>query len=72
MKAKPLTQHAVKKLLKNIIGATFFLIRIKTDQIVMKIVQGGQWYLGLHHEQCCQQEQGSDCPPLLSSGEATP
>ena len=25
---------------------------------------------GLHQKQCCQQEQGSNCPPVLSAGEA--
>ena len=27
---------------------------------------------GLHQKQCCQQEQGSNCPPVLSTGEAPP
>jgi len=32
----------------------------------------GQWHPGLHQKQCSQQEQGSNCPPVLSTGEATP
>ena len=26
--------------------------------------QEGQWHPGLYEEQCCQAEQGSDCPPV--------
>ena len=33
--------------------------------------QEGQWYSGVHQEQCSQQVKGSDPPPLLSPGEAT-
>ena len=34
--------------------------------------QEGQRHPGLYQKQCCQQEQGSDCPPVLSTGEAAP
>ncbi|SGA32338.1 Uncharacterised protein [Chlamydia abortus] len=30
------------------------------------VASWGQW----HQEQCCQQEQGSNCPPVISAGEA--
>ncbi|KAJ7420418.1 hypothetical protein BTVI_21621 [Pitangus sulphuratus] len=34
--------------------------------------QEDQWHPGLYQEQCGQQDQGSDCPPVLSTSEATP
>ena len=34
--------------------------------------QEGQWHPGLHQKQCCQQEQGGNHPPVLSTGEAAP
>ena len=34
--------------------------------------QEGLWHPGLHQKQCCQQELGSNCPPVLSTGEAAP
>ena len=34
--------------------------------------QEGQWHPGLHQKQCCQQEQGSNCPPVLRTSEAAP
>jgi len=32
----------------------------------------GQYHPGLHHKYCVQQDQGSDCPLVHSSGEAAP
>ena len=34
--------------------------------------QEGRWHPGLYQEKCGQQEQGSDCAPLLGTGEAAP
>ena len=34
--------------------------------------QEGQQHPGLYQKQCGQQDQGSDCPPVLSTGEAAP
>ena len=33
--------------------------------------QEGQWYPGVHQEECGQQVEGGDPPPLLCPGEAT-
>ena len=33
--------------------------------------QEGQWHSGLYQKQCCQQDQGSEHPSVLSCGEAT-
>ena len=34
--------------------------------------QEGQQHPGLYQTQCGQQDQGSDCPPVLGTGEAAP
>ena len=34
--------------------------------------QEGQWPSGLYQKKCRQQEQGGDCSPALSPGEAAP
>ena len=34
--------------------------------------QEGQQHPGLYQKQCGQQDKGSDCPPVLSTGEAAP
>ena len=48
------------------------IVRLKTLLEVLSTSDNCLQVSGLHQKQCCQQEQGSNCPPVLSTGEATP